>query len=171
MVLKRDFWQASCDRFWHLWLFKTYALSACMYASQIWTTQFLEHDNVFSNPLQAAQMEFQKRILRVNSTSCVYFENACRNLCNFTGQLPNFGIGWLIRTATLYAMLWKQIFPWGILVLLIVGLDRWMDAFGDLQNGTFYITGSWMFLICAETWDSGIRQFGERHMVKALALV
>jgi hypothetical protein len=33
-----------------LWLFKN-ALSAGMYASQIWSTQFLEQDIVFSNPL------------------------------------------------------------------------------------------------------------------------
>jgi hypothetical protein len=31
---------------------------AAMYASQIWSTQFLEHDNVFSNPLQVAHMAF-----------------------------------------------------------------------------------------------------------------
>jgi len=30
-------------------LFKTYALSPGMYASQIWSMQFLEHENVFSN--------------------------------------------------------------------------------------------------------------------------
>ena len=41
-----------------LWLFKTYALSAGMYASQIWSTQFLKHDNGFSNPLQVAHMTF-----------------------------------------------------------------------------------------------------------------
>jgi len=33
-----------------LWLIKTYALSDGMYASQIWSTQFLKHDNGFSNP-------------------------------------------------------------------------------------------------------------------------
>jgi len=32
-----------------LWLFKTYALSAGMYANQIWSMQFLKHDNGFSN--------------------------------------------------------------------------------------------------------------------------
>jgi len=41
-----------------LWLFRTFALSAGMYASQIWSTQILEHDIVFSNPLQAAHMAF-----------------------------------------------------------------------------------------------------------------
>jgi len=45
-----------------LWLFKTYALSAGMYASQIWSTQYLKHDNGFSNPLQVAHMAFLKRI-------------------------------------------------------------------------------------------------------------
>ena len=34
-----------------LWLFKTCALLAGMYACQIWSTQFLEHDYVVSNPL------------------------------------------------------------------------------------------------------------------------
>ena len=34
-----------------LWLFKTCALLAGMYACQIWSTQFLKHDNVVSNPL------------------------------------------------------------------------------------------------------------------------
>ena len=43
-----------------LWLFKTYALSAGMYASQIWSMQFLKHDNGFSNPLQVAHMAFLK---------------------------------------------------------------------------------------------------------------
>jgi len=52
-----------------LWLFKTYALSAGMYASQIWFTQFLKHDNGFSSPLQVAHMAFLKRILGIESTS------------------------------------------------------------------------------------------------------
>jgi hypothetical protein len=56
-----------------LWLFKTYALSAGMYASQIWSTQFLEHDNVFSNPLQVAHVVFLKRILGIESTSVNWF--------------------------------------------------------------------------------------------------
>jgi hypothetical protein len=41
-----------------LWLFKTYALSAGMYASQILSTQFLKHYNGFSNPSQVAHMAF-----------------------------------------------------------------------------------------------------------------
>ena len=92
-----------------LWLFKTYALSAGMYASQIWSTQFLKHDNGFSNPLQVAHMTFLKRILEINLLlqTGVCFENARRNPCSFTGsgQLSNFGTGWLIQTAILYAML------------------------------------------------------------------
>jgi hypothetical protein len=93
-----------------LWLFKTYALSAGMYASQIWSTQFLlKHDNGFSNPLQVAHMAILKRILGINILlqTGVCFENARRNSCNFTGsgQLPNFGTGWLNQTAILYAML------------------------------------------------------------------
>jgi hypothetical protein len=62
-----------------LWLFKTYALSAGMYASQIWSTQFLKHDNGFSNPLQVAHMAFLKRNLGNKSTSanwCVLRECA-----------------------------------------------------------------------------------------------
>ena len=64
-----------------LWLFKTYAMSAGMYASQIWSTQFLKHDNGFSNPLQVAHI---KRILGIKSTFAtgVCFENARRNPCN-----------------------------------------------------------------------------------------
>jgi len=41
-----------------LWLFRTYALSAGMYTSQIWFTQILKHDYGFSNPLQVAHMAF-----------------------------------------------------------------------------------------------------------------
>ena len=93
-----------------LWLFKTYALSAGMYASQIWSTQFLKHDNGFSNPLQVAHMAFLKIILGINLLlqTGVCFENACRNPCNFTGsgQLSNFGTHrMVIQTAILYAML------------------------------------------------------------------
>ena len=87
----------------------------------------LKHDNGFSNPLQVAHMALKKRILGIKSTSASWCVLQARNPCNFTGsgQLSNLGTGWLIQTAILYAMLWKQIFPLGILVLLIVGLDRW----------------------------------------------
>ena len=88
-----------------LWLFKTYALSAGMYASQIWSTQLLKHDNGFSNPLQVAHMASLKRILLLQTGVC--FENARRNPCIFpgSGQLSKFGLGWLNQTAILYAML------------------------------------------------------------------
>jgi hypothetical protein len=62
-----------------LWLFKTYALSAGMYASQVWSTPFLRHDNGFSNPLQVADMASLKKILEIESTSanwCVLRECA-----------------------------------------------------------------------------------------------
>ena len=92
-----------------LWLFKTYALSTGMYASQIWSTQFLKHDNGFSNPLQVAHMAFLKIILGINLLlqTGVCFKNARRNPCNCTGsgQLSNSGAGWSILTAILYAML------------------------------------------------------------------
>ena len=57
-----------------LWLFKTNALSAGVYASQIWSTHFLKHDNDFSNPLQVAHMAFLKRILGIKSTSANWCE-------------------------------------------------------------------------------------------------
>ena len=92
-----------------LWLFKTYALSTGMYASQIWSTQFLKHDNGFSNPLQVAHMAFLREFWELNLLlqTGVCFENARRNPCNFTGsgQLSYFGTGWLVRTAILCAML------------------------------------------------------------------
>ena len=37
-------------------------------ASQTWFTQFLKHDNIFSNPLQVAHLAFLKRILGIKST-------------------------------------------------------------------------------------------------------
>jgi len=57
-----------------LWLFKTCVLSAGMYASQIWSTQFLKHDNGFSNPFQVAHMAFLKRNLGIK----IYF---CKLVC------------------------------------------------------------------------------------------
>jgi len=64
----------------------------------------------------------------------------------------NSGTGWLISTAILYAMLWKQIFPLGILVLLIVGLDRWrmllvICRMALYTEVTFNITGSRKLII------------------------
>jgi hypothetical protein len=75
-----------------------------MYASQIWSTQFLEHDS------QCFQQSFAgctHGVFKENFESKIYFcntdvsfENARKNSCNFTstgsGQLQSFGIGWLI---------------------------------------------------------------------------
>jgi hypothetical protein len=72
-----------------LWLFKTHALSAGMYASQIWYTQFLEHDNVFSNPLQVAHTAFlnKESFDRKNTTTsanwCVFRECAQETLQSY----------------------------------------------------------------------------------------
>ena len=52
--------------------------SAGMYASQIWSTQLLDHDNVFSKPLQIAHMAFIKRILKVKSTCKLVFASRMR---------------------------------------------------------------------------------------------
>ena len=53
-----------------LWLFKTYALSAGMYASQICFTQFASGARqCFRNPLQVAHMAFSKKNLKAKSTS------------------------------------------------------------------------------------------------------
>ena len=46
----------------------------CMYASQIRSTQFLKHDNGFSNPLQVAHMVFLKRIKSTSANWCVLRE-------------------------------------------------------------------------------------------------
>ena len=53
-----------------LWLFKTYALSAGMYASQVCFTQFASGARqCFRNPLQVAHMAFSKKNLKAKSTS------------------------------------------------------------------------------------------------------
>ena len=40
-----------------LWLFKTYALSAGMYATQIWSTQFLKHQQPFAGRISGVFKE------------------------------------------------------------------------------------------------------------------
>jgi hypothetical protein len=126
-----------------LWLSKTYALSANMYASQIWSTQFLKHDNGFSNPLQVAHMAFLKRILGIKSTSanwCVLRECA---------QEPLHFIYWF-RSAVKF---WNRMVDSNSNTLRDVmkadiflgnsgASNCWTrqmkDAFGDLQNGNVY---------------------------------
>lgn len=52
-----------------LWLFKAYAISAGMYASQVWCTPFLRADKVFDNKLQVKHLTFLKRVLRVKNSA------------------------------------------------------------------------------------------------------
>jgi len=52
-----------------LWVFKAYAISAGMYASQVWSTPFLRADRVFENRLQVKHLGFLKRILKVKSSA------------------------------------------------------------------------------------------------------
>ena len=52
-----------------LWILKAYAISAGMYASQVWSTPFLRSDRVFENKLQVKHMGFLKRILKVKDSA------------------------------------------------------------------------------------------------------
>jgi hypothetical protein len=61
-----------------LLLFKTYALSAGMYASQFRATRFLKAKDIYSSPLQVARMAFLKRVLRIKSTSARWCSVLCR---------------------------------------------------------------------------------------------
>jgi hypothetical protein len=125
-----------------LWLFKTNALSAGMYASQIWSTQFLKHDNGFSNPLQVAHIAFLKRNLGKKSTSA----NWCV-LQECTQEPLQF---YWFRSAV---NVWNRMVDSNSITLRDVmkadislgnsgASDCWTrqmkDAFGDLQNGTVY---------------------------------
>jgi len=104
-----------------------------------------------ANPLQVAHMAFFKRILRVKSTSanwCVLWECAqepwrfhwFRSAVKFWNRMFD---------STFYAMWWKQlqVFPLEILVLLIVGLERWRMPLVICRMAlyikvTSYITGT-----------------------------
>ena len=126
-----------------LWLFKTYALSAGMYASQIWSTQFLKHDNVFNNPLQVAHMVLLKRILRIKFASanwCVLREERAQEPLQF----------YWFRSAVKF---WKRMvhsnrntsqdvlkadYSLGNSGASNCWTRQMKDAFGDLQNGTVY---------------------------------
>ena len=125
-----------------LWLFKTYALSAGMYASQIWSTQFLKHDNGFSNPLQVAHMAFFKRILGVKPTSanwCVLRECAqellqfywFRSAVKFRNRIVDS------NSNTLRDVM-KADISLGNSGASNCWTSQMKDAFGDLQNGTVY---------------------------------
>ena len=140
-----------------LWLFKTYAfLSAGMYASQIWSTQFLKHDNGFSNPLQVAHMAFLKRILGIYS---------CKLLCASRMRAGTLAIllvqvscqilehtGWLFKQQY-FTRCYESRYFLGNSGASNCWTRQMKDAFGDLQNGPVYRSdllnaGSWIFLIC-----------------------
>ena len=123
--------------------FSRHALSAGMYASQIWSTQFSKHDNGFSNPLQVAHMAFLKRILKIKSTSanwCVLRECA---------QEPLHFIYWF-RSAVKFCSrmvhsnsntlrdVMKADISLGNSGASKCWTKQMKDAFGDLQNGTVY---------------------------------
>jgi len=82
----------------------------------------------FHQSLQVAHITLERELWELNLLlqTGVCFENARRNPCNFTGsgQLSNFGTRWLIQTANTLRDVMKADIPLGILVLLIVGLDR-----------------------------------------------
>jgi len=113
-----------------LWLSKTYALSAGMYASQIGLRNFWSMTmGRFSNPLQIAHMAFLKRILGIKSTSanwCVLRECAqeplqfywFRSAIKFWNRMVDS------NSNTLRDVM-KADISLGNSVLLIVGLDRW----------------------------------------------
>ena len=54
----------------YLWLAKTYAVSAGMYASQVWGTPFMKQDAVFESVGQKCHLNFLKGILGVKRTTC-----------------------------------------------------------------------------------------------------
>jgi hypothetical protein len=53
----------------HIWLLKTYAIPACMYASQIWATPFLTQGKEVDNPKQKWLLTMLKRIIGVRDTT------------------------------------------------------------------------------------------------------
>jgi len=150
-----------------------------MYASQIWSTHFLKHDNGFSNPLQAAHMAFFKRILGIKSTSanwCVLRECAQEPLQFYWFRSA---IKFWNRMVDSYSNTLRGVMKADIALENSGASNCWTrqmkDAFGKLQNGTVYISDLFQ---CRKLIISNlridlrfIRQFGERHMVKILALV
>jgi len=53
----------------HIWLLKTYAIPAGMYASQIWATPYLQQGKEMDSPLQKWLLTVLKRILMVRDTT------------------------------------------------------------------------------------------------------
>ena len=68
------------------------------------------------------------------------FENARRNPYNITGsgQLSNFGTGWLIQTANTLRDVMKADISLGNSGASNCWTRQMKDALGDLQNGTVY---------------------------------
>jgi len=52
----------------HIWLLKPYAIPTGMYASQIWSTPFLQRGREMDNPVQKWLLTVLKRILGVRDT-------------------------------------------------------------------------------------------------------
>jgi len=72
-----------------MWLLKTYATPAGMYASQVWATPFLRQGIEMDNPLQKWLMTVPKRILMVKDTTpswCVMRKCGLESLYNSTGS-------------------------------------------------------------------------------------
>ena len=67
----------------YMWLLKTYAIPAGMYASQIWSTSFLQQGKEMENPLQKWLLTVLKRILMVRDSTpswCVLRERGLEPL-------------------------------------------------------------------------------------------
>ena len=124
-----------------LWLFKTYALSTGMYASQIWSTQFLKHDNGFSNPLQVVHMAFLKRILEIKSTSANWVLRECAQeplqFYSFRSAAKSWNRMVNSKSNTLRDMMIADI-SLGNSGASNCWIRQMKDAFGELQNGTVY---------------------------------
>ena len=53
----------------HIWLLKTYAIPASMYASQIWSTPFLQQSKEMDNPVQKWLLTVLQRNFGVRDTT------------------------------------------------------------------------------------------------------
>ena len=108
------------------------------------------------------------------------FENARRNPYSLTssGQLSNFGTRMVDSNSNTLSDVMKADISLGNSGTSNCWTRQMKDAFGDLQNGTVYRSD---LLQCRKLNISNMRidlrfrhqasQFGERHMVKILALV
>jgi len=84
----------------YIWLLKTYAIPASIYASQIWSTPFLQQGKEMDNPVQKWLLTVLNRILGVRDTSpswCVMQE------CG----LEPIQFNWF-RATMLFTILWPN---------------------------------------------------------------